>query len=170
MSDRLTQLQVCLDQLVEQFNATVNYVNTNCENALLDEDPMSVSNLAAAAPIPGQQQQITPGGSNRQTNAANSVSGQPSAQAEAETNFENTINELSTDLILKSRQITMLIDSLPGIGVAPETQFEMLQQLSEELQEVEKTRVRKIEEKDQLLKQCEDLIVQLSSGILTTRT
>jgi mediator of RNA polymerase II transcription subunit 21 len=170
MSDRLTQLQVCLDQLVEQFNATVNYVNTNCENALLDDDPMSVSNLAAAAPLPGQQQQATPAGSNRQTNAANSVSNQPTAHAEAETNFENTISELSTDLILKSRQITMLIDSLPGIGVAPETQFEMLQKLSKELQDVEKERKKKIKEKDQLLRQCEHLIVQLSNGILTTRT
>lgn len=168
MSDRLTQLQVCLDQLVEQFNATVNYVNTNFENALLDEDPMSVSNLAAAAPLPGQQQG-TPAGSNKQTNAANSVSNQPSVQAEAETNFENTISELSTDLILKSRQITMLIDSLPGIGVAPEAQFEMLQELAGELQAVEKECAGKIEEKDALLRHCETLIVELSNGILTTR-
>lgn len=121
MADRLTQLQVCLDQLVGQFNATVNYVNTNCENALLDEDPSSFANIAANAPMPGQQAQQAQGsggGSNKQTNPGNTVSNHPSAKAEAESNFENTINELSTDIILKSRQIKMLIDALPGIGVS----------------------------------------------------
>ncbi|CUM51037.1 unnamed protein product [Debaryomyces tyrocola] len=172
MTDRLTQLQVCLDQLVEQFNATVNYVNTNSEPGLLDEDPSSVSNLAANAPIPGVQQQPSQGsggGSNKQTNARNSVSNQPSAKAEAESNFENTINELSTDIILKSRQITMLIDSLPGIGVSPESQLNMVEDLAKQLEEVEKERIKKIEEKDKLLKWCESLIVEVATGISESR-
>lgn len=172
MTDRLTQLQVCLDQLVEQFNATVNYVNTNSEPGLLDEDPSSFSNLAANAPIPGQQQQPSQGsasGSNKQTNAGNTISNQPSAKAEAESNFENTINELSTDIILKSRQITMLIDSLPGIGVSPESQLSMVEDLAKQLEKVEQERVKKIEEKDKLLKWCESLIVEVATGISETR-
>lgn len=172
MADRLTQLQVCLDQLVEQFNATVNYVNTNSEPGLLGENPSSVPNLAANAPIPGIQQQQSQGsgeGSNKQTNARNSVSNKPSAKAEAESNFENTINELSTDIILKSRQITMLIDSLPGIGVSPESQLTMVEDLARLLEEVEKERIKKIEEKDKLLKWCESLIVEVATGISETR-
>lgn len=182
MADRLTQLQTCLDQLVEQFNATVNYINTSSEPSLLDEDPTSVSNIAASAPLPGQQnqqnqqnqqlnqqlpaanqtQQGSTLGSNRQT-----VS--PSTQAEAESNFENTINELSTDIILKSRQISMLIDSLPGIGVSPESQLKIIDDLSKELQSVEQEQVKKIQEKDKLLKWCESLIVEVATGISETR-
>ena len=52
MADRLTQLQICLDQLVEQFNATVNYVNNNSDPGMLDEDEASVINIAANAPVP----------------------------------------------------------------------------------------------------------------------
>ncbi|ABN65489.1 DNA-directed RNA polymerase II holoenzyme and kornberg s mediator [Scheffersomyces stipitis CBS 6054] len=163
MADRLTQLQTCLDQLVEQFNATVNYINTSSEPSLLDEDPTSVSNIAASAPLPANQtQQGSTLGSNRQT-----VS--PSTQAEAESNFENTINELSTDIILKSRQISMLIDSLPGIGVSPESQLKIIDDLSKELQSVEQEQVKKIQEKDKLLKWCESLIVEVATGISETR-
>lgn len=167
MADRLTQLQVCLDQLVEQFNATVNYVNHHSEPALLDEDPSSVTNIAANAPLPGQNAQAE-GGSNKQT-SANTASNQPSAREEAESNFENTINELSTDIILKSRQISMLIDSLPGIGTSPEAQLATINELINELDEVEKKRVEKIHEKEQLLKWCESLIVEVASGVSKTR-
>lgn len=167
MADRLTQLQVCLDQLVEQFNATVNYVNVHSEPALLDDDPSSVTNIAANAPLPGQNAQAE-SGSNKQTNV-NTASNHPSAREEAETNFENTINELSTDIILKSRQISMLIDSLPGIGTSPEAQLATINDLIQELDDVEKKRVEKIQEKEQLLKWCESLIVEVASGISKTR-
>ncbi|KAK6457405.1 DNA-directed RNA polymerase II holoenzyme and kornberg s mediator [Scheffersomyces xylosifermentans] len=193
MADRLTQLQMCLDQLVEQFNATVNYVNSSSEPAMLDDDPTSVANIAASAPLPGQQQPPqqpqsqtqtaqqqqsphSPSQSNAQTQQASSngsnkhtVSNHPSVRAEAESNFENTINELSTDIILKSRQISMLIDSLPGIGVSPESQLKIIEELSEELQQVEQEHVKKIEEKDKLLKWCESLIVEVATGIAETR-
>lgn len=170
MADRLTQLQICLDQLVEQFNATVNYVNTNNELALLDDDPTSVTNLAANAPIPGQNPQGMEDASNKQTEGMNSASNQTSNKAaESEANFDNTINELSTDIILKSRQITMLIDSLPGIGVSPESQLQMIEELSKELRDIEKERISKIEEKDKLLKWCESLIVEMAGGISKTR-
>lgn len=163
MSDRLTQLQVCLDQLVEQFNATVNYVNAHSEPALLDEDPASVSSIAANAPLPGQ------GGAGSPTNGANSTSIPSTSKVESEQAFTNTINELATDIILKSRQITMLIDSLPGIGVSPENQLRHIQELSDELVEVEKRRIHKIEEKDQLMRQCETLIKDMANGISSTK-
>lgn len=151
MSDRLTQLQICLDQLVEQFNATVNYVNTNAPLALLDDDPKSVANIAADATVAGHDEETQ------------HKTGEPSEE------FINTINELSTDIILKSRQIGMLVDSLPGIGVLPEVQLKMIQELSDELGEVEVERLAKIAEKDELLKACEDMIVEVAGGMLNTR-
>ncbi|KAK6461216.1 mediator of RNA polymerase II transcription subunit 21 [Scheffersomyces coipomensis] len=185
MADRLTQLQICLDQLVEQFNATVNYVNTNSESALLDEDPNSIINIAANAPLPGQQQgqqgqqqssqpqqspqsqpQQSANGSGKQT-VSNHAS--VAAQAEAEANFENTLNELSTDIILKSRQISMLIDSLPGIGVSPTSQLKIIEDLGEDLKNIEQERIKKIEEKDKLLKWCESLITEVATGIAESR-
>lgn len=155
MADRLTQLQVCLDQLVAQFNATINYVNTNSDIALLDNDPNSVTNIAANAPLPGKKDEAT-------SNSDNDKTAQPS--------FDSVINELSTDIILKSRQISMIIDSLPGIGTLPDAQLKMISDLISELEETEKERVQKIEEKDELLVWCEGLIVDVAGGIFRTRT
>lgn len=146
MSDRLTQLQLCLDQLIAQFNASVNYVNTQADLAPLDEDPNSVTNIAANAPLPGKAQSPPP------------------EDQKPKPSFELAINELSTDIILKSRQISMLIDSLPGIGTLPETQLKMIGELIDELDETEKLRVLKIEEKDRLLKWCEDLLVDVAKS------
>lgn len=160
MADRLTQLQVCLDQLVAQFNATINYVNTQSELASLDPDPTSVINIAANAPLPGKKDQDA-------SEANSTPSGNTSRQ---QASFEGVINELSTDIILKSRQISMIIDSLPGIGTLPETQLKIIGDLIAELEQTEKERCAKIREKDELLKWCEDLIVDVSGGIYRTRT
>lgn len=168
MTDRLTQLQICLDQLVEQFNATVNYVNNQSDSALLDDNPMSVTNLAVSAPLPGQAQQNSGSASAMVGGSHNGVTKAPS-RAETAANFDNTISELSTDIILKSRQISMLIDSLPGIGVTSESQLDIIDSLSRELEEVEKERVEKIKEKDELTRWCEDLIKDMAAGIAETR-
>ena len=174
MADRLTQLQVCLDQLVAQFNATINYVNTNAEPGLLDENENSVLNLAALAPVPGAQVQAPTSNqspaqveepSSNKPSAANSVSNHPTARAQAEANFDNSLNELSTDIILKSRQLSMLIDSLPGIGVLPDHQLKIIEELAQELQSVEEQRTRKIEEKDKLLASVELVIMDVLRGI-----
>lgn len=166
MTDRLTQLQVCLDQLVAQFNSTINYANTQSDLALLDPNPSSVINLAASAPLPGKKD-----AEGRDVEGSpNSGPGENSEPAPSKPAFSEAINELSTDLILKSRQISMIIDSLPGIGTLPETQMKMISELMAELEETEKERVKKMQEKDELLKWCEDLIVDVSQGIYHTRT
>ncbi|RLV91587.1 Mediator of RNA polymerase II transcription subunit 21 [Spathaspora sp. JA1] len=173
MSDRLTQLQICLDQLVEQFTATVNYVNTNAEPGLLDsDDPTSASNLAANAPLPGhaatQQSQQSPASQQPSPGVTDNNNSKATHEYNEE-KFKNTVNELSTDIILKSRQISMLIDSLPGIGVTPESQLQLIQELSEELKQIEQERIDKINQKDKLLSWCEELITQVATGISETR-
>lgn len=155
MSDRLTQLQICLDQLVAQFNATVNYVNTQLDLALLDEDANSVVNIAATAPLPGKKES---------TEQPSQQGGNQESAAAEKPSFDAVVNELSTDIILKSRQILMIIDSLPGIGTLPETQLKMIGELVTQLDETERLRVEKIQEKDRLLRWCEDLIIQISDG------
>lgn len=157
MTDRLTQAQVCLDQLVAQFNATINYINTQSDMALLDADPTSTANMAAKAPLPGKKEELS---------GANSA---PSGEPVSESNSDNVINELATDIILKSRQISMIIDSLPGIGTLPETQLKVINDLLAELGEAEKARLELLREKDDLLKWCEDLIIDVSQGINKTR-
>ncbi|CAN3356753.1 mediator of RNA polymerase II transcription subunit 21 [Diutina catenulata] len=172
MSDRLTQLQVCLDQLIEQFNATINYINTNAEPAQLDEDPHSITNIAAQAPLPGQTDVANsnntpaPTGEHPESTGSNPTN---NAAVPVKTDFSTTLNELSGDIIIKSRQISMLIDGLPGIGVPPSDQLQMIEDLVKELKQVETERLQKIAEKDDLLKWCEELIVDVASGITKTR-
>lgn len=160
MTDRLTQLQACLDQLVAQFNATVNYINTQSEMALLDPDPTSPFNIVANAPLPGKKE-LELSGANSAPSAENSNAQQ--------SNFDDVINELATDIILKSRQISMIIDSLPGIGTIPETQLKVIEGLLKELGEAESARLKLVQEKDNLLRWCENLIIDVSQGICKTR-
>ncbi|GEQ69629.1 hypothetical protein JCM33374_g3302 [Metschnikowia sp. JCM 33374] len=170
MTDRLTQLQVCLDQIVAQFNSTINYANTQSELALLDPNPSSVINLAASAPLPGKKEADGDKPDTANGAADDSATAATTTSQAKQPDFDEVINELSTDIILKSRQISMIIDSLPGIGTLPETQLEMISELMGELEETEKERVEKMKEKDVLLKWCEDLIVEVSEGIYHTRT
>ena len=82
--------------------------------------------------------------------------------------FDNVINELCTDLILKSRQIKMLIDSLPGIGVTPNEQMNLINELSDKLQAIEEERIQK-SKKNNLLNLLESMIKEVVNGITETR-
>lgn len=163
MADRLTQLQACVDQLVEQFNASVNYINTQCVPALLDDsDPMSPANIAALAPAPAPTTAASPSLPLAPTDIL--------ALSDKKSLFDNTVNELAVDIILKSRQISMLIDLLPGIGVSPQSQLSMVDSLLVELKAVEEERERKILEKDHLLQNCDNLILLVADAIKATRS
>lgn len=94
--------------------------------------------MAANAPLPQSQQQRQQ--QKKQQEPQQEIE-QPQQQSNPESksisppkekvSFDNVINELCTDLILKSRQIKMLIDSLPGIGVTPNEQMNLINELSD---------------------------------------
>ena len=66
--------------------------------------------------------------------------------------------ELARDLILKTKEIDLLIGSLPGIGVSEEQQIQRLEKLENELQEIEKRRREAVKRKEELQKRLDEVI------------
>ena len=129
MSDRLSQLQTSLDQLVTQFFSSLNYINQHHE-------------FAAA----GDQQPVN----------------DPAHEALPADKFAADLQELSTDMVSKAKQIETLIDSLPGIGTSEDLQMESLAQLEKELVEVNAERQTAVDERRRLLGLCDDLILRIA--------
>jgi len=83
--------------------------------------------------------------------------------------FSNTIDELSTDIILKTRQVIKLIDSLPGVDVSTEEQMHRIDSLQKSLVDTETKKIEAIKEKEKLSKDVDDLITLFVSGIADSR-
>ena len=137
MTDRLTQLQICLDQMMEQFCAALNYIDKNH-----DFEPSNASEIKM---------------SYKHANIA------PTEE------FNNTIDELSTDIILKTRQVIKLIDSLPGVSVSPNEQLHRIDWLQKKLIEVENDKIAATKRKEQLQKDVSDLLDLFVTGIAESR-
>ncbi|ODV95304.1 hypothetical protein PACTADRAFT_43043 [Pachysolen tannophilus NRRL Y-2460] len=137
MADRLTQLQICLDQLIEQFCSTLNYVDKHH-----DFIPTEIGEEKMTDPL---------------------------ATIIPEEEFNGAINELSSDLILKTRQILTVIDSLPGVGVTKKEQVEKIESLQIELTKVEKEKKAAIKRKNELLDWINELILEVADGIAKSR-
>lgn len=93
----------------------------------------------------------------------------PDYHPPSKVDFQANLQELSRDLILKTKQILVIIDTLPGVGVSKKTQLEKIQSLSREFEEVELEKKSAILKKDQLLKLVDELILLVSKGIADTR-
>lgn len=137
MTDRLTQLQICLDQMMEQFCATLNYIDKNHDFEPNNEAETKMSDKHASVSNPEE--------------------------------FSNTIDELSTDIILKTRQVIKLIDSLPGVDVSSNEQLHRIDSLQKSLVETENKKIEAIKKKEKLLKDVDDLITLFVSGIAKSR-
>ena len=61
-------------------------------------------------------------------------------------------------MILKTKEIELLIGSLPGIGVSEEQQIQRLEKLETELQEVEKRRRDAVKRKEELQNRLDKVI------------
>ncbi|KAI5814623.1 mediator complex, subunit Med21 [Pyronema omphalodes] len=75
--------------------------------------------------------------------------------------FESSLSELARDIIVKSKQIEVLITSLPGIGVSEEDQKNRLLNLEQQLKEAEAERLKAVEEKELARERLESVIVKL---------
>jgi mediator of RNA polymerase II transcription subunit 21 len=83
--------------------------------------------------------------------------------------FDSSQQELATDIILKTRQIMTIIDTLPGVGVTKRTQMESIQNLRIELENAEREKQDAIQKKELLLDFVNSLILEVSDTIATTR-
>ncbi|CAG61142.1 uncharacterized protein GVI51_J10835 [Nakaseomyces glabratus] len=137
MTDRLTQLQRCLDQVMEQFCATLNFIDKRHDFEPFNDKEPKMTDKHASVATPEE--------------------------------FSNGIDELSTDIIVKIRQITTLIDSLPGVGVSAEEQLHKIDSLQKKLVDIEDEKIHAIKKKDDLLKQVDDLITVFVGGIADSR-
>ncbi|KAL7270364.1 RNA polymerase II mediator complex subunit [Rhizina undulata] len=116
MADRLTQLQIALDQLATQFFSALRYVGTH-------HDAVPTGNEAK-------------------------VTADENVPIDDKATFDDALSELSRDIIFKSKQIEVLITSLPGIGVSETEQQDRLRNLELELKEAEEERQKAVEERE----------------------
>lgn len=89
----------------------------------------------------------------------------PQASVVEEKEFDKNIDELTTDIILKTRQIMALIDSLPGIDVSAQEQLHRIDSLQRQLVKMENEKIAAIKRKDELLKRVTNMTEQFTTGI-----
>ena len=66
---------------------------------------------------------------------------------------------MARDLVLKTKEVELLIDSLPGTGVSEEQQVRRLEQLERELQKAEERRKEVVRRKEELQERL-DCVIQ----------
>ncbi|KAI1205690.1 CSE2-domain-containing protein [Annulohypoxylon truncatum] len=120
MGDRLTQLQDAVDQLAQQFVASIHYINRH-------------HNLETLGPgdqirdVKQEQDELDP---------------------HPEDVFKASQLELAQDLITKEQQIELLISILPGLDNSEQDQERNIKELEEELKVAEAQRQEAIKEKE----------------------
>ncbi|KAI1412177.1 mediator of RNA polymerase II transcription subunit 21 [Hypoxylon sp. FL1857] len=132
MGDRLTQLQDAVDQLAQQFVASIFYINRHHNLEILG---------------PGDQ--------------IRDVKQEPDQQEvdpHPEDAFKAAQVELAQDLIMKEQQIETLISLLPGLDNSEQDQEANIKELEEELKVAEAQRQEAIEEKEDTMRKLDTVI------------
>lgn len=86
MTDRLTQLQQCLDQLVTQLFSSINYINVHHDLEVPQGAPAHATKLE-----------------------------DPQVETVPTAEFQAALDELARDVVAKAKQIETLIGSLPEL-------------------------------------------------------
>ncbi|CEJ84505.1 Putative RNA polymerase II transcription mediator [[Torrubiella] hemipterigena] len=132
MGDSLTQLQDAVDQLAQQFVASLHFVHRRHDLETL-----------------GPNDQVR---DVKQDQGANEVDALPNDE------FRAGLEELSCDLILKEQQIEVLISLLPGLNKSEQDQEQTVKELEEELKVAEAQRQEALKERDRILSQLDSVI------------
>ncbi|KAH8173091.1 subunit 21 of mediator complex domain-containing protein [Sarocladium implicatum] len=131
MTDRLTQLQDAVDQLAQQFIASLHFVNGRHDLGRLHPDDKVVEllrgHVAEVDPLPADD-------------------------------FQAGMVELSRDLILKEQQIEVLSSTLPGLDSSEKDQEKSIKELEEDLKAAEAQRQEALKERDQILSELDAVI------------
>ena len=75
--------------------------------------------------------------------------------------FRASQHELARDLVMKTKQVELLIASLPGIGVTEEDQKDRMRELEKKLQAADVERQKSIREKEEMLRKFDTVIRSL---------
>lgn len=127
MSDRLTQLQTCLDQLVTQFFSSLNFINQSHTPKLPNNTPSHVQ--LVEVPEAANEEQV-----------------------------QESIKELSKDIVIKAKQIETLIDSLPDL----ENMSADLQAMETSLESARQEQAVAQAEREELLRRCDNLVLSMT--------
>lgn len=139
MADRLTQLQDALDQLVNQFIASLFYINKH-------HSPQKLNSTDIV------RQENNNEGDQKQSQSQDSL---------PEDVFRAAQLELAHDLIIKEQQIEALISVLPGLENSERDQEDILRSLDKELKSLESESVKAYTEKQELIKQLDEIITSI---------
>jgi len=137
MADRLTQLQDAVDQLANQFVASLYYVNRHHDLQTLSPSDVVQPEKKLEAEIDPREREVDP------------------HPADV---FKAGQKELAQDLILKEQQIEYLISVLPGLDNSEKDQEQTIRQLEKELKVAETKRKEALKEKEAILARLENVI------------
>ncbi|ODA76321.1 hypothetical protein RJ55_08166 [Drechmeria coniospora] len=132
MGDRLTQLQDAVDQLAQQFVASLHFVHRRHDLKTLGpndrvRDIKQDPHQKEVDPLPAEE-------------------------------FRPGLRELSRDLVVKEQQIEYLISSLPGLDNSEKDQERCIKDLEEELKAAEVQRLEALKERDRILAELDSVI------------
>ncbi|CZT06166.1 probable component of RNA polymerase II holoenzyme [Rhynchosporium agropyri] len=137
MTDRLTQLQDAVDQLANQFVASLFYVHKHHDYSTLGPNDTVRQEAKNAGDPVGNEADVNP------------------YPADV---FKAAQKELAQDLVLKEQQIELLISLLPGLENSEKDQECMIRQLEKEIKEQDEIHKVALKENKETLERLEAVI------------